>query len=279
MTNSQDRSWYEATSEQLESAGYPHLAVRIRVCHAPDEIVAIRRCSHNQSHYNRPILYRCRLAICPYCSWLPANDRVRRFGDFPLRYARSKRRNYGPYHITLTTKLMLGEANHREAYRRIWPAVEKTVKAAMFSEIKARMTKEERYKVKFSWPLYHAGYVAASDWGPKGGKLHFHLFYYGPRLDHALLKEKWAKFTANAGKNVRLRPIARHRDALDQALIYVAELSPVEPALTPQLLAVLKKTRRIRSKGIFTNIPKLPAPSPQLCPHCNARIRRTKVAA
>lgn len=99
----QERKWLLEAAEDLEQDGFNRQADAFRLCHKDGEFAAIHVCREKPWEHRWPILYGCRLPICPVCSRYVASKRVRTYADPALRAAQSRRFGYSPKLITLTT--------------------------------------------------------------------------------------------------------------------------------------------------------------------------------
>lgn len=213
----------------------------------------------------------CHLRICPEC--------CRRAGArLVARYLPVMQKQHRPGHryrkIVLTTPIDLRQPDVKEEIKRLRKCVSK-----LFDKILPKNWRKT------------CGYVVGDEFGPTGHKLHFHILIYSPFIDNRReagkpLETAWRKVTGGQCQVVFIQEVPRFKldTELQETLKYVVKFSKsvngktvkVEPYLMVVLHAALKRTRRVRSYGIFYNIPIEDDDTPVLaCRVCGKEMIRT----
>lgn len=175
--------------------------------------------------------------------YLPQIRKAIRHGD----------RRYRLRHIVLTTGFDLHAPDAKEQYRAIWNAVPKTFDNLLGA----------------NWHTKGQGYLASSEFGERGTKLHFHILFFGRYIEKAELTRVWEDLTTFKITFVRL--VTNPKKAANEVLKYVTKLSEVQPQDIPLLHEVIKGSRRVRSRGVFYNLPDEEERKKD-CPECGQRL-------
>lgn len=127
------------------------------------------------------------------------------------------------------------------------------------------------------------GWFAGVEFGEEGRKLHFHVVHYGRYLEQGKLSSAWKKATDGEAYVVDVRSFVRKGKSLEESLketlkyatkFYskdkiTGEVTYIPAWLMPVLAQALEGTRRIRSAGIFYNLPE-PDRDTHTCETCNS---------
>jgi len=164
---------------------------------------------------------------------------------------------YRARHIVLTTAVSLRDPDVSDKLREAYSAVGK-----LFDRLLGR-----------GWQSRGMGYVVAAEFGENGLRLHFHIVFYGAWIDKKALSREWEALTGFCVTYVRGINKCRFtlRQALGEVLKYATKLGQVPPGLVPVLVDALRGKRRIRSRGVFYNMPSVEPPE-QTCPQCGAPL-------
>jgi len=210
----------------------------------------------------------CHLRICPECAARASARFVARYMPVIHTLIHQHHRSYRFRKIVLTTPYHLLDQNSSHQLAQLKKAI-----PLMFDELLPSGWRKDQ------------GFIVADEFGPNGLKLHFHILFYGQWLDNKAredypLSTAWQKVTGGECEVVHISavPLDKIEHELIESLKYCAkfwktdpetgEVIRLDPDLVPRLLAVLKGTRRVRSYGIFYNVPD-PDPRPVVCPCCN----------
>jgi len=158
------------------------------------------------------------------------------------KIAAQKNRAYRLKHIVLTTMVPLRHPDLREKLRYAYSCV-----GRLF----------DLYFGK-TWVRRGMGYIVAAEFGEQGTMLHFHLLFYGPFIVKDSLSKFWKQLTGWSIVWVSAVGVGEQdiEAAAAEVLKYATKLTQLAPQDVPVLLAVMKGTRRIRSRGVFYNMAK-----------------------
>ena len=199
-------------------------AKKFRDCGAEVVVLCCVKCGNTKI-----VPVGCDLRICPVCAHdfaVKIAIQIKRFWK-----AVQRKRGWTLKHITLPVKT---DGDLQGAYDRGWRA---------WRRLWRKYLKEDG-----------AGAVAAVEFGPKNGNVHFHVLYYGPYIPQAHLSDWWLELTGDS-MVVDIRRLKDRGKGFDAAffecLKYPAKFDELSPELAVDVLSVLKGTRRIQPYGIF----------------------------
>jgi len=129
------------------------------------------------------------------------------------------------------------------------------------------------------------GWFAGVEFGEEGRKLHFHVVHYGRYLDQGKLSSAWKKATEGDAYVVDVRSFVRKGKTLEESLketlkyatkFYskdkvTGEVTYIPAWLMPVLAEAIEGTRRIRSAGVFYNLPE-PDRAKHSCQACGEKM-------
>lgn len=191
----------------------------------------------------------CHLRICPDCCRRAGARLVARY--LPVMQ-KQRHPGYRYRKIVLTTPVDLRQSDVRTEIKRLRKCVTK-----LFDKM-----------LPSGWRKT-CGFVVGDEFGPTGNKLHFHVLIYSPFIDNRResgkpLEKAWSEVTGGQCRVVFIQVIPKFKldTELQETLKYVVKFSKsingetvmIEPSLVAILHAALKRTRRVRSYGIFYNI-------------------------
>lgn len=233
-------------------------------------------CSDNPHHDPVQFVPTCDCRFCPDCAARQTARLASRYVPVAKELMKTDKR-YTLRHIVLTTPFSLGLLPLGvliEVYKRLWTAISKLWK--MLEK------KNSKYETK--------GTIVAAEFGENGHKLHFHVIHYGRYIDWLAIRDCWSELTDDTCKVVHVGAISGEDETeLEHNLIEAVKYSVkfwkrdkdgnvsfVPPELMPKLALLLKGTRRVRTSGVFYNIPE-PENEPFCCSQCEAEMLRLGV--
>lgn len=283
------REWRNRVAAAMFDAGYEDDAVDFLYCaeapvsaiasHAQDlprNAATVWVCDTHNEHDAMCFLATCDGRYCPDCAHRQVARFARRY--VPAVLACVKKRGYNRLrHIVLTTPLALTDPYCAQKVTEYWRAV-----GRLWKWLTSRNPK---------WTT--AGTIEAFEFGANGLKLHFHIIHYGRYLPQLAISEAWHELTDGQAEVTYVRGITSDDDATDdeianeviEILKYsvkfwsktpAGDIKYILPELMPPLLGVLKGKRRVRSRGIFYNIPEEPR-QPLCCETCGNEMLRVGV--
>lgn len=272
--------WRTEVSNELTKAGLSDVAEQFESCadtprrmisHQVEVIPAVNGslhvCSADHTHDAMLFSATCDLRICPDCARRQSARLVARYLPALLQARQSPTRKHRLRHIVLTRDIALTSE---------LAAAELNNGFSSIRNLFDRMLGKD-------WTST-GGYIATAEFGSSGFKLHYHVVAYVPYMDQAEMSEIWEELTTS--KICFIRQIAGTEEKIvsevQEILKYVTkfwstdsstgEPKYIPPELMPVLHRVLKGTRRVRSVGIFYNIPETES-EPLRC-ECGAPMRR-----
>lgn len=169
--------------------------------------------------------------------------------------AASNHPQYKLRHIVLTTNWNLRDLDIVTKYRRGWKAVNQ-----LFDNLLGE-----------NWHKAGRGTFSGAEFGADGNMLHFHVLAFTEWIDQADLSREWEKLTGCPVVWIRL--VRGVKKATKEVIKYAAKLTDLEPDDIARLHGVIKGSRRIRTRGLFYNVPALPkTEEPQVCKKCGSPI-------
>lgn len=233
---------------------------------------AVYACCNDPSHHAKAVKMTCQLRICPECARREVFRLLHRYVPVMEALMHSHHPTYRFRKIVLTTPLDMESPDAKTKYLEYASKVPK-----VFDELLPKGWRSEQ------------GFIQSAEFGPQGHKLHFHLIFFGEWLDNRKsngykLASAWKKVTGEECEVVRIYGIKPEdiQAELIETLKYTTkfwktdedgEIIRIEPRLMPILLNILKGTRRIRSYGVFYNVPEVPQ-EPDVCPVCQSALVR-----
>lgn len=181
---------------------------------------------------------------------------------------------YSLKHLILTTPYSLESETAVEDYRKAWSAVHSTIESVFYEVRRQYATSEEKRRKRISLKLHGIGLVVAAEYGEKGNKLHFHCLLYSPYVPIGIIPQHWKEQTGGDCTVTRIRKVNdAHAGAKEIICKYVTKFTELDPGLVPMLHKVLFGSRRIRTYGIFFNLPDIEEERLCLCPVCDSGLK------
>ena len=265
--------WRESVANCLWYSGHKPEAEAFFNCGKDEDFRAYAVCRTDASHFAKPILHTCHLRYCVDCERRAMAKRLERFLPAIDDAINSWRKgSYRLRHIVLTTPYDLSKEEILEQYPRAWKAVQKTIEQVMFNVREKWATLEEKRRQRISLKQHGIGLIVGAEFGEQGHKLHFHLLCYCPYIPHDTLTKYWKENTNQEAYISDIKQVHSIEQAAKETITkYVTKLSDMPPELIPCLHKVLEGSRRIRSYGIFYNLPALEE-EPCTCPQCGSSV-------
>ena len=250
------RQWRNDVYEELNEAGS-----------LPASAKSVFVCSENHQHEAEIYSQTCDLRICPECARRHSARLVARYLPKMLELMHLHHRSYRFRHIIFTLPYALTVPDIREKYLNGFKQVDSVMSALM---------------TRGHWKS-EQGYLTTAEFGSDGLKLHYHVIHYGQYLSQGDLVNAWRNITSGDAEIVFVKGFPYGgmslEDSLREVLKYCCKFYSIDkatgevvclsPSLIPVLCRVLEKTRRIRSAGLFYNLPKSDR-ADHLCETCNA---------
>lgn len=279
------KSWRADVAEALYDAGLDKVADRWLSCSEspktkvkpvdgaalPKNAEKVYVCSANHHHEAEVYSQTCDLRICPECARRQAARLVHRYLPLFLELAHRHHRTYMFRHIVFTSPYSLTDSDIRARMLAGFKQVE-SVMSGLMAEKCPEWKKEQ-------------GYLVGAEFGEEGRKLHYHVIHYGRYLPQPELSRKWREATGGEAYVVFVRgfPYPGHsiEETLREVLKYCVKfysqdevtgsITAIPAELMPLLCRTLDKTRRIRTAGLFYNVPE-PERSTHSCETCGGAM-------
>lgn len=234
-------------------------------------------CSGNHTHDAEIVTQTCDLRICPDCARRHAARLAARYTPKMLELLHQHHRTYRFRLVTFTLPYSLADDNIKDRY------------LAGFDQV-YRVMDEMLSKKGQDWKS-DQGFTVTAEFGSEGLKLHYHVIHYGQYLEQGELCRRWFTATDGAAQIVDVRALVRKGKPLEEAVQEVfkyavkffskdkdtREVKCIPANLMPVLSSVLAGTRRIRSYGVFYNVPE-PPPGEHTCEACGSAMVGIPVA-
>lgn len=279
------RAWRADVAEALYDAGLEKVATRWLSCSdnpktmvkpvdgavLPKNAEKVYVCSSNHNHPAEVHAQTCDLRICPECASRQAARLVHRYLPKFLELAHSHTGSYRFRHVMFSTPYSLEDANIRARMLTGFKQVEQ-VFSILMSE------REPDWKNS-------QGMLVGAEFGEEGHKLHFHAIHYGNYLDQGELSLRWREATGGDAYVVWVKGFPYPGKTIEQTLREVlkycvkfygqdkitGKITCIPAHLMPVLAKTLDATRRIRSYGIFYNLPE-PDRAKHTCQACGEKM-------
>ena len=249
----EDNKWRKGVSQALDTSGYFAEAFDFAKCGDPTCIFHYVVCKSDPTHFAKPIPHTCKLRICPECAHRESARLLKRYMPHIRRAVKHGKKRYRLRHIILTAGYDVRHPEAKKQYRKLWKSVSK-----LFDTLLGK-----------GWTKTGQGYIPSCEFGEHGHKLHFHILFFGEYLEQRRISQVWEKLTT--WKVVYIREVKNPKKAASEVLKYCCKLTELDPHDIPCLLEIIKGSRRIRSRGIFYNLPKEPQ-QPATCEECGSHL-------
>jgi hypothetical protein len=221
-------------------------------------VIGVQHCAANVNHAANPIYHHCMNRGCPDCARTISARLVKRYEPaISAIVAKLQNRKNKLRHLVLTTDIHPNDPDAEQKTDQAASAIDPTIRDLVCP----RRPDERVVDWKARWRALkrkHVGALGVSEFGSEGHRLHFHVLYFGPYIPQDRLSEEWERKT---GYSVVWISLAEGAEAIREVLKYVTKFSNEGELIAPKLLAriiqLLHGTRRVRSFGLFYNLPDL----------------------
>ncbi|NIT56289.1 MAG: protein rep [Aliifodinibius sp.] len=245
----------------------------------PGDVETVWMCSGDLSHDCALFCATCDNRCCPDCAARQSARFISRYLPKALELGLSGGR-YRIRHIVLTTPIAL-TSDTSDNIRKLYRKYSKLPRKAL--DIVAKRGKE----LGRSWKTL--GCLQSAEFGSDGEKLHFHIVQYGDYIPQDELSKAWEQVTDGNAYVVRVYSLKADEDSLTHAIVETlkystkfwktganGEVEYLPPNVIPHLMQVLKGTRRVKSWGVFYNLPEIETED-FCCPECGSNMVRMGV--
>lgn len=278
--------WRNAVSEAYTDAGMDDVAELWDSCSdpahffhmsqnsiMPSQAVGVISCSDNPEHFAKAVCPSCQLRTCPDCAHREGARLLARYMPTLEKYFHAHNPRFRFKKLVFTSSISVRDPDISQKINDLYQAVRKTLEMAL----------NQRSGRKYT--IRDVGAIVAAEFGPNGHKLHFHMLFYGPFIDQALLARLWHE---NSGQRVLwIEKIGQGNrlESLEQAVAETLKYTTkfwkrdqegnilyIEPEIVPLIHQALHGTRRVRSWGLFYSI-REPQEKAR-CPVCDALLTK-----
>ena len=254
MSKARENKWRDDVATELDRAGFTKEAMEFRRCRSPESVFGYRVCHNDPAHYTKRIGHTCHLRICPECGRAESARLVKQYFPHVLAAADSGHERFGLKHMILTTDTRVSDPKAWEVYRRNWKNID-----LLFDELLGK-----------GWHAGGRGTIASAEFGEEGAKLHYHIVFYGEYIEQAEISRVWAKLTDCPV--VWIRKVYNVRKAVKEICKYAAKLTMLDPVDTVKAFTIIKGSRRVRTRGLFYNLPPVEEEKQTKCKCCGADL-------
>lgn len=277
MRNQAETRWRRECQTQLKAVGLDSAAAEFGSC---GEIYGVLACGSDPKHFAELAVHTCKLRFCPTCARKLSAKLTARYLPAIKAAVDHAPRRYTFKMVNLTTSVSLYDPDVVSKTKNLYRSV-----SNLFDNILGAGKSDWSQKSKKAYT--GEGYLVAAEFGETGRKLHFHVLFFGRFLPVRDLSDEWEAITGFQVVDVRMIKEGVKR-GLKETLKYISKF---EKATTgsfsgfalPQeiclLAKVFHKLRRVRTRGIFYNLPTEEqvylcedSETPSACPICLSRI-------
>jgi hypothetical protein len=264
--------WRSKAVAALYSEDMGREAIALSRCTDPNHWVGVHICEDHPEHYAKPIRRSCRLRACPICADKERSRLMSRYFGPVLKAAQAHWDGHSLKHIILTTPYNLTDPECKQHYAAASKAMKKTLDQLLFQVLNqtGKLSPDEKRRRRVSFKDHHIGLISTVEFGGEGLKLHFHLLLFGPFIPADLLSQTWNRYMPDAF--VTKIEKVEGSDDIRRCLEYVTKPPHLRPEHVPQYLRVLKRSRRVQTRGIFYGLKKAHPSHPKQCPKCKAPL-------
>lgn len=275
MTRSQaETNWRILCADELEKEGLAAAADSFRQC---GDMFGVLACGKDVSHFRAPAVHTCKLRFCPICARRNAAKLCERYYPALKAVTVGARDTFTFKTINLTTSISLYDPEIEEKTKKMYRAV-----SMFFDNVLGNG--RAGWAQKSSKHYTGEGYLVAAEFGESGRKLHFHVLFFGRFIPQAVLSDEWCGITGFPVVDVRMVREGLKK-GLKEVLKYISKFEKqthgefsgfATPKEIVSLAKVFNNMRRIRTRGLFYNLPDERAieseieVNPTFCPTCAA---------
>lgn len=301
--------WRNQASDALTAAGFDAIALQFKYCGDESQNFTLA-CKSDPLHYSRVCPKTCKNRFCAECESYAQSKRLAVYVPAIDKAMKTGPKSYQPRHIVLTTPIKLVDADchdklvkywvyvpkalNRVAWRELnrWPALTaaqaklrqklqkereahelSSADVARLHDLERRLSRGEQRRGRIDWKQHSMGFLIGAEFGEDGHKLHFHILFWGCWIAGNWLTEEYRRLTNDESKVTKIKRVNDAGKGAKEVLAkYATKLSELPPSLVPTLHTVLKATRRVRSYGVFFDVPREELPSCS-CDVCGAGLQ------
>lgn len=247
-------AWRTDVAVELRNRGHEKESIEWMKCGDPAFIRSYKVCEADPAHFNRAVGCSCHLRICPECAHRNGARLLKQYFE-PIRASVDAKPNgWSLKHVVLTTRHKLTDLDIYKRYRQVYKDADQ-----LFEELFGE-----------DWQKTGRGLLYAAEFGEESQHLHLHCLILCEYISKPEMDARWERITGNTITHVRR--VQGVRKAVQEMCKYATKLTQLSAPDTVQVFEVIKGTRRIRSRGLYYN---LPAPKREIvhnCRECGAPI-------
>lgn len=275
-----DAEWRKQVAFELIKLGYVDQAATFLECgHRPAAVIT---CAASVNHTSQLILNHCDNKLCPSCA---GRESRRLVNHYAPRIQQIMQKNWRPgwalRHVVLTTDISIRNGEMSDKIDTLYPLVEQAFRDSLTPRRPGETARawRERWRTK----KRTIGLLAAFEFGENGRKLHFHVDYYGPFIPQPVLSAAWQNLTDYPVVWISLHENKPVADLLQESLKYITKFVVKGRAIPPfeaaRIYQVCQGRRRLRSYGLFYNMPEPPADDEPggICPVCQSELELLQI--
>lgn len=275
-----DQNWRKQFAAELVKLGYIDQAATFLAC--GKRPAAVITCAASVNHTAQLILNHCDNKLCPSCA---GRESRRLVNHYAPRIQQIMQKNWRPgwalRHVVLTTDISARSGEAANKVDRLFPLVE----LAFRDSLCPRRPDETARAWRDRWQTKKRtiGLLCAFEFGENGRKLHFHVDYYGPFIPQPVLSAAWQNLTDYSVVWISLHDNKPVAELLQESLKYITKFVVKGEAIPPfeaaHIYHICHGRRRIRSYGLFYNMPEPPADDEPggACPVCQADLQLLQI--
>lgn len=250
--------WRNQASDALDAAGFEALSLQFKYC-GDESLNFTLACKDDPLHYSRVCPKTCKNRFCAECESYAQSKRLAVYIPAIDEAMRSGPESYRLRHIVMTTPIKLADTDCHEKLVKYWVYINQALNRVAWREFEKqnKLTKSEHRRGRIDWKKHDMGFLVGAEFGEAGHKLHFHILFWGCWIAADWLTEEYRRFTGDESKVVKIKLVNDAGKGAKEVLAkYATKLTELPPRLVPTLHSVLKGTRRVRSYGVFFNVPR-----------------------
>lgn len=273
MRSQAETRWRNECADQLQQVGLDAAADEFREC---GNIYGVLACGRDHSHFQALAVHTCKLRFCPICARKLSQKLMDRYLPAIKKAVEGSPRKFSFKMINLTTNISLYDADVIEKTKQMYRRV---------SDLFDNLLGEGRsgWSQKSNKRYTGEGYLVAAEFGEGGRKLHFHCLFFGRYIPQATLSDEWKAITGFPIVHISKIKEGLKR-GLKETLKYISKFEKAtagdyrgyaRPEEIARLAQVFNKLRRVRTRGLFYNLPSESEIAeqdidarPVVCPEC-----------
>lgn len=278
--HTKNEHWRIAVSSALRASGMERDALAFDLCEKDFQVDV---CTQHPDHAPRVVPFTCKLRYCPWCEKRESARKLRRYYLPILGMLDQQLYGYELRKVVLTTPFDLYHMTAQQ-YAARWDDLKRFIELFFFNQLKdlGKLSKNEIRRGRADLKRHGIGVLVAAEFGERGKKLHWHLLTYCPWIDQKELTETWKEATNYLCQVTHVSGCDKSDlvGAVQEIVKYITKFSSLPAKIVPQLAAVLKGNRRVRSYGLLNCIEKSEEEEhEQTCETCFSNRRLVSLAS